>query len=163
MSQMPAADGTREPQYNRCLDIKQRQGLTSLGLMTNQVWEDDPETGVLTAAARPNPAARPLGYKFPLPSPAPSSDTHSAAFRYWVAAEALRRGADFWAPRIASGKWQPGADLAVLLDEGEDLNAYYDRQALKPRRFLSIYKQGGVHARPIPSQKDKATPPEKTE
>ena len=34
--------GTREPQYNRCLDIKNRQGLTSLGLMTNQVWEDDP-------------------------------------------------------------------------------------------------------------------------
>ena len=95
-----------------------------------QVGEDDPETGVLTTAARPNPAARPLGYKFPLPAPAPSSDTHSAAFRYWVAAEALRRGADFWAPRIASGKWQPGADLAVLLDEGEDLNAYYDRQAL---------------------------------
>lgn len=34
--------GTREPQYNRCLEIKDRQGLTSLGLMTNQVWEDDP-------------------------------------------------------------------------------------------------------------------------
>ena len=34
--------GTREPQYNRCLEIKEKQGLTSLGLMTNQVWEDDP-------------------------------------------------------------------------------------------------------------------------
>lgn len=34
--------GTREPQYNRCLDIREKQGLTSLGLMTNQVWEDDP-------------------------------------------------------------------------------------------------------------------------
>jgi hypothetical protein len=34
--------GTREPQYNRCLEIKDKQGLTSLGLMTNQVWEDDP-------------------------------------------------------------------------------------------------------------------------
>jgi hypothetical protein len=33
---------TREPQYNRCLEIKARQGLTTLGLMTNQVWEDDP-------------------------------------------------------------------------------------------------------------------------
>jgi hypothetical protein len=33
---------TREPQYNRCLDIKAEQGLTPLGLMTNQVWEDDP-------------------------------------------------------------------------------------------------------------------------
>jgi hypothetical protein len=34
--------GTREPQYNRCVEIKDKQGLTSLGLMTNQVWEDDP-------------------------------------------------------------------------------------------------------------------------
>ena len=33
---------TREPQYKRCLDLRARQGLTSLGLMTNQVWEDDP-------------------------------------------------------------------------------------------------------------------------
>jgi Methyltransferase domain len=37
-----AAAGTREPQYNRCLEIKDAQGLTPLGLMTNQVWEDDP-------------------------------------------------------------------------------------------------------------------------
>jgi Methyltransferase domain len=36
------SDGTREPQYNRCLDIRDQQGLTPLGLMTNQVWEDDP-------------------------------------------------------------------------------------------------------------------------
>ena len=36
------SDGTREPQYNRCIEIKESQGLTSLGLMTNQVWEDDP-------------------------------------------------------------------------------------------------------------------------
>lgn len=36
------AEGTREPQYNRCIEIKEKQGLTSLGLMTNQVWEDDP-------------------------------------------------------------------------------------------------------------------------
>jgi len=35
-------DGTREPQYNRCLEIRDAEGLTSLGLMTNQVWHDDP-------------------------------------------------------------------------------------------------------------------------
>lgn len=33
---------TREPQYNRCVDLKNSFGLTSLGLMTNQVWYDDP-------------------------------------------------------------------------------------------------------------------------
>jgi SAM-dependent methyltransferase len=46
---MPPNDGaeTREPQYNRCLDLQARQGLTSLGLMTNQVWEDDPRRLVI--------------------------------------------------------------------------------------------------------------------
>ena len=33
---------TREPQYNRCLELKKTIGLASLGLMTNQVWYDDP-------------------------------------------------------------------------------------------------------------------------
>jgi 2-polyprenyl-3-methyl-5-hydroxy-6-metoxy-1,4-benzoquinol methylase len=33
---------TREPQYQRCLELQAEQGLTSLGLMTSQVWEDDP-------------------------------------------------------------------------------------------------------------------------
>ena len=42
MSKPDHIAGTREPQYNRCLEIREQQGLTSLGLMTNQVWEDDP-------------------------------------------------------------------------------------------------------------------------
>jgi len=33
---------TREPQYQSCLDIEERCGTTRLGLMTNQVWHDDP-------------------------------------------------------------------------------------------------------------------------
>jgi len=33
---------TREPQYQACLDIYDRQGLTMLGLMSNQTWQDDP-------------------------------------------------------------------------------------------------------------------------
>ena len=33
---------TREPQYNRCIELKNTIGLASLGLMTNQVWYDDP-------------------------------------------------------------------------------------------------------------------------
>jgi SAM-dependent methyltransferase len=33
---------TREPQYQRCVDLRAQKGLTSLGLMSNQVWEDDP-------------------------------------------------------------------------------------------------------------------------
>jgi 2-polyprenyl-3-methyl-5-hydroxy-6-metoxy-1,4-benzoquinol methylase len=37
-----AEGGTREPQYNRCLEIDAAHGRTPLGLMTNQVWHDDP-------------------------------------------------------------------------------------------------------------------------
>jgi len=40
----PAAvpGATREPQYADCVDVKNHYGLTSLGVMANQVWHDDP-------------------------------------------------------------------------------------------------------------------------
>jgi len=42
-SQQPSAiDATREPQYLDCVAVKDKYGLSSLGLMTNQVWHDDP-------------------------------------------------------------------------------------------------------------------------
>lgn len=34
---------TREPQYQRSIDILGEKGLTPLGLMTNQAWQDDPK------------------------------------------------------------------------------------------------------------------------
>src|SRR6516162_1538613 len=94
------------------------------------VWEDDPEPGVRVTRPLPDPAKRPLAYSFPGRAPTPGGAPGTAGFRYWTAAECLRRGADFWAPRMPSGNWQPGASLRVLLDEGVDLNAYYDRRAL---------------------------------
>jgi 2-polyprenyl-3-methyl-5-hydroxy-6-metoxy-1,4-benzoquinol methylase len=33
---------TREPQYQNCVEIRDAHGLTSLGMMANQVWRDDP-------------------------------------------------------------------------------------------------------------------------
>ena len=33
---------TKEPQYERCLELAEKQ-LTTLGLMTNQAWQDDPK------------------------------------------------------------------------------------------------------------------------
>ena len=41
---------TREPQYQRTIEIASAKGLTTLGLMTNQVWEDDPRHLVFTLA-----------------------------------------------------------------------------------------------------------------
>jgi SAM-dependent methyltransferase len=37
-----SGDSTREPQYDRCVELRDQFGLTPLGLMTNQVWHDDP-------------------------------------------------------------------------------------------------------------------------
>lgn len=34
---------TVEPQYNHCLDIERKFGRTKFGLMSNQVWHDDPK------------------------------------------------------------------------------------------------------------------------
>jgi len=33
---------TKEPQYKRLLEVQQEVGISSLGLMTNQVWHEDP-------------------------------------------------------------------------------------------------------------------------
>jgi hypothetical protein len=95
------------------------------------VWEDDPGPAVLVQRPIPDLARRPLAFDFDVPQPAPTIyQPGSAEFRYWTAAEALRRAADFWAPRVPGGNWQMGPTLKVILDEDEDLNAYYDRQAL---------------------------------
>ncbi|MHB1514618.1 MAG: class I SAM-dependent methyltransferase [Acidiferrobacteraceae bacterium] len=39
---------TKESQYQPMLDIRQRKGLTRLGLMSNQVWNDDPRRVVFS-------------------------------------------------------------------------------------------------------------------
>lgn len=41
--QRSRGDGhTQEPQYDRCLQVRDQVGMACLGLMTNQVWHDDP-------------------------------------------------------------------------------------------------------------------------
>jgi 2-polyprenyl-3-methyl-5-hydroxy-6-metoxy-1,4-benzoquinol methylase len=42
-SDASAGHATREPQYQRCLDLREQKGLTRLGLMSNQTWNDDPK------------------------------------------------------------------------------------------------------------------------
>lgn len=99
---------------------------------TITTWEDDPGSGSPPVSCpAPQPEAAPLAFAFPKPGFAPGKyGTGTAEFRYWVAVEALRRGASFWAAHSGPAAWQPGPKLAVLLDEGMDLNAFYDRQAL---------------------------------
>ncbi|HZE96154.1 MAG TPA: class I SAM-dependent methyltransferase [Planctomycetota bacterium] len=39
---------TKEPQYQPLVDLKRARGLTRLGLMNNQVWQDDPKRLLFT-------------------------------------------------------------------------------------------------------------------
>jgi 2-polyprenyl-3-methyl-5-hydroxy-6-metoxy-1,4-benzoquinol methylase len=41
---------TRETQYQRSIDLVKEHGLTTLGLMTNQAWQDDPKHLLFTLA-----------------------------------------------------------------------------------------------------------------
>lgn len=43
-------DQTREPQYQRCVELRDGEGLASLGLMSNQTWHDDPRRLVFVLA-----------------------------------------------------------------------------------------------------------------
>ncbi len=95
-------------------------------------WMDDPEYG--TTIQRPAPALEDgnLSYEIPgKPIPIGFYSAGTANFRYWTAVEALRRGADFWRARLPDLTWHTGSKLTVVLDDGIDFNAFYDRTALK--------------------------------
>jgi hypothetical protein len=101
-------------------------------------WQDDPgQSQPPLAPPEPRPVPdltlAPLQLSIPgVTAPAPGDyDIGTAEFRYWSAAEAAARGAAFWRRLLPSGTtWQLGDTLPLILDEGEDFNAYYDRQAL---------------------------------
>jgi hypothetical protein len=103
-------------------------------------WEDDPGAGMQPSGGqviqRPIPVLRdqPLPIRIVHPARAPEAKPHApgtAEFRYWTAAEALRRGADFWGALLPGLSWEVGSILPVDLDFGVDLNAFYDRVGLK--------------------------------
>src|SRR5437660_6184451 len=103
-------------------------------------WEQDPGDGAQPNAGqviqRPVPVLReqPFSIRIVNPASAPEAKPHSpgtADFRYWTAAEALRRGADFWGALLPGTSWEVGSILPVDLDFGIDLNAFYDREGLK--------------------------------
>ena len=48
---------TREPQYQCCLDVLRESGRASLGLMTNQIWRDDPKRLLFVLARAANAQA----------------------------------------------------------------------------------------------------------
>jgi hypothetical protein len=110
-------------------------------------WENDPFAQAMPTSlpVLATPIARPvpkLGATGPLPitlvitqpqPPAGQYPTGTPEFRYWTAAEALCRGASFWASLVPGIKWHStvGKVLPAHLDAGEDFNAYYDRKSLE--------------------------------
>ncbi|TNM61864.1 hypothetical protein [Aliirhizobium smilacinae] len=110
-----------------------------------QVWEKDPASGLLVSAPKPDVTQIPFGFSFPLPELPVDPDTTTRNFRYWNAAEALRRGADFWAVALApKADWHCGSRISVKLSNVLSCwNAEYNRQSLifyrgqlKPGIFL---------------------------
>lgn len=112
----------------------ERQGDSSTQILA---WEDDP--------GQPDTPNQPIGQpipeigKPPFPSniaanvPSPGGAEGTPEFRYWAAADALRRAADFWGGLCGeAAPWHStvGPQLTVHLDQGEDFNAYYDRAGL---------------------------------
>lgn len=100
-------------------------------------WEDDPGAPKIgTPIERPIPVAptHGLATAVRIMGTVPTASRHSLGsdgFRYWTAVDALERASAFWASILpANMRWFTGASLPVALDEGLDLNAYYDRSEL---------------------------------
>lgn len=103
-------------------------------------WTDDPGAGANPGGGvrikRPVPKLgnAPFGLAITNPKTAPAAKLYAAGtagFRYWTAAEALRRAADFWGGVLPGVNWEPGTTLPVDLDHAVDLNAFYDRVGLR--------------------------------
>ena len=103
-------------------------------------WEQDPGAGAQPTGGqivqRPVPDLRSQPFPIRIINPASlrrlkPHPPGTAEFRYWTAAEALRRGADFWGALLPGISWEVGSILPVELDFGTDLNAFYDRKGLK--------------------------------
>ena len=107
---------------------------------TVAVWEQDPgdgdspDGGQLVSVPAPDLAAGPLALAIQEQAPPPQVyQKGTPQFRYWAAAAAGRRGADFWSGILPRGtNWHStvGTELTLRLDEGEDINAFYDRTGL---------------------------------
>ncbi len=110
-------------------------------------WEDDPGDPAAQPALvpilvpAPNQAATPLPFKIGGTKPSPQVySTGTPKFRFWAAAGALRRTADFWGAILPAGtRWQLGKLLPVLLDAGVDLNAFYTRGGFGDKPGLHFF------------------------
>lgn len=110
-------------------------------------WEDDPGDPRLQpprgpiAVPAPNSSAPPLPYKIAASTPPPQVyEPGTPNFRFYAAACALRRTADFWGTIVPAGtSWELGKTLPVHLDVGLDLNAFYTRGGFGDEPGLNFF------------------------
>ena len=120
------------PKHHRKTTRKPEPSMASVNVAA---WEDDPGDPNLQPPLQPISFLPPPDNTPPLPFKIKGSQpkpqvykTGTPEFRYWAAAVALRRTADFWSTIVpARTSWQVGRMLAVDLDSGDDLNAFYTR------------------------------------
>src|SRR6516164_3014345 len=100
-------------------------------------WEQDPGDGAQPSGGqviqRPVPVLReqPFSIRIVNPASAPEAKPHSpgtADFRYWTAAEGLRRGTYFLATLLPGTSWGAGSILPADLAFRTDLNPFYNPQ-----------------------------------
>jgi hypothetical protein len=75
----------------------------------------------------------PWGFRVQGRAPKPGRyEQDTPEFLYWQLASALERGKRLWSDRLTVlGEWIPGPVLPAVPVAGKDLNAYYDRKALR--------------------------------
>ena len=75
----------------------------------------------------------PWGFRVEGKAPPPRAyEPDTREFLYWQISSALERGKRLWSDRLpAPGRWIPGPVLAAVPVAGKDLNAFYDRKALR--------------------------------
>ncbi len=102
--------------------------------------------------ARTIPADAPRGselgswaYRVEGKAPEPRAyEPDTPEFLYWQLSAALERGKRLWSGRLPGARsWIPGAVLPAVPVAGKDLNAYYDRRALRFFRDVDA-KTGAV-------------------
>jgi Fungalysin metallopeptidase (M36) len=98
---------------------------------------NDPHDSVLpmrVVSPRPDRAADRAGFNFFAQQPEDTYDaaTQTAGFVFWQCREAALAALEAWEDVSAAPftSWQPGKKIELRPDEGEDLNAFYDRQSL---------------------------------
>ena len=116
-----------------------------------RVYLNDPEgrgDRLVDVAPPEKTEGGPWGFRVEGKSPGPRAYTpDTPEFLHWQIASALDRGKRLWTRRLPEpGAWIPGAVLPAVAVAGQDLNAYYDRKALRFFRDVDVKTHAIVHS-----------------